>query len=125
MSVSTNPDNYTLRMKQSKFVFLLAQLITWVYSHKGWELTLAEGYVGDTDAKDGDHDGPHMKGGAHYNRVGQDLNLFLDGQWITWHHAAWDAIGAHWLSLHPLCRWGGEFRTRDWNHFSLFHNGKS
>lgn len=125
MSVITNPDNYTLRMKQSKFVFLLAQLITWVYGHKGWELTLSEGYVGDTDAKDGDYDGPHMKGGAHYTRLGQDLNLWIDGQWIRGHHAAWDAIGGYWLSLHPLCRWGGEFRTRDWNHFSLFHEGRS
>lgn len=125
MSVTTNPDNYTLRQKQSLFARLLAQLITWIYSHPTWEVTFAEGFVGDTDAKDGDHDGPHMKGGAHYNRIGQDLNLFVDGKWITGSDPAWDEIGEKWRSLHPLTRWGGDFNSRDWNHFSLFHAGKA
>lgn len=125
MSVINNPENFTLRQKQSLFARLLAQLITWVYSHPGWELTFAEGYVGDTDARDGDYDGPHMKGGAHYKRLGQDINLFVDGKWITGAHPAWDEIGEKWKSLHPLCRWGGDFNARDWNHFSLFHEGRA
>jgi hypothetical protein len=123
--MSVNPDNYTLRQKQSAFALCLAKLITWVYQHPGWEVTFAEGYVGDTDARDGDHDGPHMKGGTHYLRIGQDLNLFIDGEWIRGHHQAWDAIGGYWLSLHPLARWGGTFKSRDWNHVSFEHQGKS
>ena len=125
MSVTTNKDNYTLRQKQALFARLLAQLITWIYTHPGWEVTLSEGYVGDTDARDGDHDGPHLSGGAHYNKLGQDFNLFVDNKWITGSHPAWDEIGAKWLSLHPLCRWGGTFNSRDYNHVSLFHGGKA
>lgn len=125
MSVTTNADNYTLRQRQSLFARLIAQLVTWIYTHPGWEVTFSEGYVGDTDARDGDYDGPHMRNGAHYNKVALDINLFVDGAWITGSHPAWDEIGEKWLSLHPLCRWGGTFHSKDWNHFSVFYNGRS
>lgn len=125
MSVTTNADNYTLRQKQALFARLIAQLISWIYTHPSWEVTLSEGYVGDTDARDGDYDGPHMRGGAHYKKLALDMNLFVDGKWITGGSEAWDEIGEKWKGLHPLCRWGGDFKSRDFNHFSLFHEGKA
>jgi hypothetical protein len=113
----------TLRQKQSAFVKALGDLIAFVYA-KGWELTLSEGYVGDTDAKDGDHDGPHRAGGAHYTRTGIDLNLFIDGKLIAdGDHPAWLEIGAFWKRQHPLARWGGDF-PGDANHFSFEHEGR-
>ncbi len=112
----------TLREKQSAFAFALGKLIAFCYSHPGWAFTMSEGYVGDTDAKDGDHDGPHKAGGAHYNRVGQDLNLFVGGQLISdGSHPAWLELGLFWEKQHELARWGGRFR--DANHFSFEHNG--
>lgn len=116
-------DGMTLRMKQSLFARLLAQLITWIFD-QGWEVTLAEGYVGDTDAADADYDGPHMRSGAHYTRLGQDLSLFVKGEYKPDLCPEWDAIGAKWLSMHPLCRWGGLFKSKDANHVSLFHEGR-
>ena len=41
----------------------------------GYELRMGEGYVGDTDAADGDYDGPHKQGGQHYNRLAMDIML--------------------------------------------------
>lgn len=114
----------TLREKQSAFVKALGDLIVFVYEHPAWALTLSEGYVGDTDGRDGDHDGPHKAGGAHYTRLGIDLNLFIGGQLIRdGGHAAWLEIGAFWKRQHPLARWGGDFG--DSNHLSFFHEGRS
>ena len=107
----------TLKEKQVRFSQLLGVLLVWVYSHPGWELTLGEGQV---DSKTG-----HMVGSLHYIRLAQDLNLFVGGQYITGQHPVWDAIGAFWVSLDPLCRWGGNFASRDYNHISLEHGGKA
>lgn len=113
----------TLRQKQSEFLLALARLILWA-GDQGYEFTLGEGYVADTDAADGDHDGPHMKGGLHYQRLALDLNLFVDGRYITnGEHPAWQAIGRKWKALDSLARWGGDFS--DANHFSFTHGGKA
>lgn len=114
----------TLRQKQSSFAFALAQLIVWIFD-QGWEVTLAEGYVGMTDAADGDYDGPHKRGGQHYCQLAQDLNLFIDGDLIeNGEHPAWAAIGAKWKRLDTLARWGGDF-PGDSNHFSFEHEGRA
>ncbi len=114
---------YTRRELQSLFARLLAQLILWIYA-RGWEVTLAEGYVGDTDGKDFDYDGPHMRAGAHYMRTGQDLNLWVRGEWKRDICPEWDEVGAKWVSMHPLCRWGGNFRSKDANHVSVLCEGR-
>lgn len=105
----------TLRQQQALFVKLLGQLIDFVYE-SGYEFTLGEGYVSS-------HTG-HMVGSLHYKKLAQDLNLFVDGVYITGTHPAWNKIGKYWKSLHPLCAWGGDFSIRDYNHFSLAYGGK-
>lgn len=106
----------------------LGKLITYAYS-KGYEFTLAEGYVGDSINKPSE-DTPHLRHGAHFNRLGIDLNLFIAGVWITnGSHPAWADLAAYWEGLDPLCRSGYNFKDnsgkprRDSNHFSLFHEG--
>lgn len=109
----------TRREKQSLFVRLLAQWITWVYA-QGWALTLAEGYVGDSVPVGGRS--PHRADGGHFKRLAQDMNLFVDSEWIQdGDHPAWQAAGEHWERLHSLCRWGGRFG--DANHLSLIDAG--
>lgn len=112
----------TLRQAQSLFVRLLGLLIHYVYE-KGWELTLSDGHV---SSKTG-----HMPNSLHYVRLAQDLNLFINGQWISdGKHSAWLEIGEFWESLHHLCSWGGrfggdgiKFTGKDSNHFSLNWGG--
>lgn len=116
--------------KQELFAKLLGQLLAWIHSHPTWRVRLAEGFVGYTDGADGDHDGPHMTGGCHYLKLAQDMDLFLVDTagarvHVTRSSPAWQEIGAFWKSLHPLARWGGDFASRDYNHFSVTHEGKA
>ena len=113
----------TLREKQCIFARCLAWLILWIDEH-GWAVSLSEGYVGETDAADGDYDGPHKCGGMHYTKLAQDLNLFVDGLLCRdGEHPAWQAIGKHWKTLHPSARWGGDWG--DANHVSFEHEGRA
>jgi hypothetical protein len=115
----------TLREKQSAFCLALANLIVWAYD-RGYEFTMGEGYVGDTDARDGDHDGPHLRAGMHYKRLAQDLNLFINGEWIRdGDHPAWTEIGVKWESMDSMARWGGRFSNPDANHFSFTEGGRA
>jgi hypothetical protein len=105
----------TLREKQSLFVCLLGRLIAHVYG-RGWELTLGEGYRGDRQG--------HMRGSLHYDRLAQDLNLFINNRWISdGSDPAWLEIGEEWERMHQLCRWGGRFG--DANHFSLADSSRA
>jgi hypothetical protein len=103
--------------KQRLFTRLLGVFLNWVHSHPGWELTLGEGY-------DDDFTG-HMPGSLHYVKLAQDLNLFVDKYYVSTEHPVWDQLGAYWKSLHPLCRWGGDFASKDYNHISIAHDGKA
>lgn len=107
----------TLRQKQSEFALALGKFIVWIY-RQGYELTMGEG---QRDDKQG-----HMAGSLHYVRLAQDLNLFVDGRYITSSdHPVYAKLGVKWKSLHPLARWGGDFKNRDANHFSFTHGGKA
>ena len=107
----------TLRQKQSRFAYLLGILLVWIYAHKGWEVTLGEGH---NDAQVG-----HMPGSLHYQRLAQDLNLFIDGVYIASWHPVWEQIGEFWVNLDSLCRWGGHFDSKDYNHISITEGGKA
>lgn len=120
----------SLGEKQELFARLWMTFLIWFHSHVNWRMRLGEGFVGQTDAADGDYDGPHMQGGAHYNKIGQDFDFFIllpDGtrKHLTTWASEWGECGIYWKSLHPLARWGGDFKSKDYNHFSLFHAGKS
>ena len=121
----------TLRQKQSLFTKLYASLILWVFS-QGWELTLGESF--DKDKKG------HMFNSLHYIGLAADLNLFVNGYYLTNYSEQfkvvdpirkiatgpqWLSIGEKWKSMHSLCRWGGDFASRDYNHFSLLHEGRA
>jgi hypothetical protein len=59
----------------------------------------------------------------HRLKLAGDVNLFLirhDGseEYIT-DSRVHNRAGALWKALHPLCRWGGDFRKKDYNHYSI------
>lgn len=132
----------TLVAKQQLFAKLLAELITWIYA-QGWAVTLADGSIDSprlfrdtvTGVTFKAEDAGHKRGGLHYQRLAQDLNLFVGGEWVRHSaHPAWLAIGRQWESMHTLTRWGGNWDRdgnplepgeHDGNHVSLFHEGRA
>lgn len=128
---ATVNDASPLVLKQQLYSWCVSRLLTWVYDQMvGVRLVMGEQFVGLTDARDGDHDGPHRADGAHYHKTGGDWDLFINctferpqGEYCPdGGHPIWKMIGEKWKSLHPLCRWGGDFASRDSNHLSILHN---
>ena len=100
---------------QQLFCLNIAKLIIWAYD-QGYELTFGESF---------DDDGVgHMKNSNHYIRLAQDLNLFKNNIYLTDSYAYKD-LGTYWKSLNPLNRWGGDFVSKDGNHFSMLWEGRA
>lgn len=113
-----------------EFTDAIAQLLAWAKAEPtlgGYRVAFGEGLVAITDAADGDYDGPHMAGGAHYTGLGMDLMVFNTiGVYIAdGAHPAYRKLGEKWRRLHTLARWGGDFAKADPDHFSLVWDGKA
>jgi len=98
----------SLRKKQSEFAHKVALLLLFAYE-MGFEITLGDAY-----AKTG-----HKVGSFHYKRLAIDLNLFKDGVYLekTEDH---EPLGLFWISIGGT--WGGLFKNKDGNHYSLDEN---
>lgn len=135
-------DKRSLRTLQSLLVRSLARLIEYAYS-RGYELTFGEAFVqsprkvevllpttcpkckapNEIHFKGYAVDRVHMPASLHQARLAVDMNLFVDGAFITnGDDPAWAALGNYWEQLDPACCWGGRFK--DANHFSVTFGGK-
>lgn len=81
------------------------------------KLTQGRGYA---SKKANDAVGGHPES-THLHRLGQDLMLHVDGEWIQGDHPVWHILGEFWKALHPKARWGGDWG--DYNHFSFEWRG--
>ena len=112
----------TLGEKQRLFMRLLGQLLVWAYK-QGYELTGGELERKAAQAAANAASGAGIANSLHLYRLAIDMNLFISGVYQT-DSRAYKPLGDYWKSLHPLCRWGGDFVTRpDGNHFSIEHEG--
>jgi hypothetical protein len=111
----------TLGEKQRLFTKLTGMLIAWSYAN-GYELTYGETMRTSAQALANAASGAGISNSLHLLRLAVDFNLFIDGVWQT-SSEPYKPLGEYWKSLHPLCRWGGDFSRPDGNHFSLEHNG--
>lgn len=112
----------TLRQKQSLFVSLVVELIH--YGHtKGYEFTFGETYRSPEEAARLAGLGKGIRKSLHTQRLAIDLNLFRNGEFLT-KSEDHRPLGEFWKTLHPLCRWGGDFTKPDGNHYSLEHLGR-
>ena len=112
----------SLSNTQQQFTVSLAKLILFADS-KGYDLTVGDAY---RDPRVHGEFGTKRAYGAassvHKKRLASDLNLFVDGKYITdGEHPAYIELGEFWEAVHPLARWGGRFK--DANHFSFEFQG--
>lgn len=124
----------TLREKQSAFARCAAALIQQM-ERSGYEVTFGETYRPPETAALFAKQGKGSKNSLHIQRLAIDLNLFLNGKYLTatedhrifgeW----WEAYG---LKLGLPLYWGGRFVDKkgrpepDGNHYSLSpDNGKT
>ncbi len=98
--------------RQHLFARLLPLLILYMDSN-GYEVTL-----GNTTAP------TNHKNSLHPMKLAIDLNLFLNGKYLR-STKAHEQFGRFWKSLHPLCRWGGDFFKPDGNHYSVEYRGRA
>lgn len=114
----------SLGQKQRLFTQLVAKLINYAYS-QGYELTLGDAYRDPRVHSDmGTKKSYSSANSSHKERLAIDLNLFKSGVYLTTTEAH-KPLGAYWKSLHPDCRWGGDFKTPDGNHYSMTHQGRA
>lgn len=108
--------------KQWLFMRLVPRLV--IKAHElGFELSGGDLYRDPrVHGRIGEKIGYGHKNSAHKAKLAIDLNLFRFETYLedSKHHAE---LGAFWKTLHPLCRWGGDFTVPDGNHYSLFHAG--
>jgi len=114
----------SLSQKQQKFARLVALLIQQA-NHQGFEVTLGEAYRPPEMAQIYAQDDRGIPNSLHTSRLAIDLNLFLNGRYLT-QTEDYRPLGEWWVLQDPDCRWGGHFQSRaDGSHFSLTHGGVS
>lgn len=111
----------TLNQKQALFTRLIAELIVWCFEN-GYEVIGAELYRTKEQAEIYAAQGKGIKNSVHRLKLALDLFRVINGR-VTWDREAYRPIGEKWKTMHPLCRWGGDFRRRDDVHFSFIHRG--
>jgi hypothetical protein len=111
----------TLGEKQRLFTECVGKLIAWAYAH-GYELTFGDAYRAPAQAAANAAAGTGISNSLHCKRLAVDFNLFEAGIYRT-DTASHKPLGTYWKTLHPLCRWGGDFSKPDGNHYSIEHEG--
>ena len=110
--------------KQRLFTQQVGKLIAYAYE-QGYELTLGDAYRDPRlHGELGTKRGYGASKSNHKIRLAIDLNLFVEGEYITdGGHPAYLDLGEFWKGTHELAEWGGGSRN-DANHFSFNHGGQ-
>ena len=112
----------SLSAKQQRFTECLCTLIAYGIG-RGYGFTLGDAYRDPrVHGKMGVKKSYAAAKSVHKMRLAADLNLFVDGDYITdGAHPAYVELGEFWRGIDPDARWGGDFK--DANHFSFEHGG--
>lgn len=121
----TLPKSTTLTLREARCLFSrgLAELVLRA-GDLGFEIAFDEITERVTE-KDPTSD--HMPNSLHHLGLAADLLLYKDGRYLT-SSADYTALGEMWEQMgkdrNVEFTWGGRFKNRDGNHFSLAWQGR-
>ena len=106
----------TLSEQRRLFAKNLAELIDFIYA-RGDECEIEEVKRSAAQAQQNADKGAGIANSLHLIGLAVDLSMFVHGEFRD-DLEAYLAAGEYWKSLHPLNRWGGDFKKIDVDHFS-------
>jgi D-alanyl-D-alanine carboxypeptidase len=106
---------------QEQFAQAAAALIQKA-AQMGYGVTLGEAWRTPEQAQLDANQGIGITHSLHTERLAIDLNLFQNGQYLT-APDAYQELGDWWKSIGPDYRYGGDFKIRDYDHFSITPDG--
>jgi hypothetical protein len=112
-----------LNRKQAEFAYHVATLIVRARDELGIHCVGAEWYRTPEQAKIYAAQGKGITKSNHIVKLALDIFCLDANGAVTWDMAPYEKLGALWKTMHPLARWGGDFKGRDAVHFSFLHNG--
>jgi hypothetical protein len=108
-----------LKDKRVRFTRCLIELVDWANLQPDWEVALGRDY----DEANPDEPLRHMPGSLHYLGLANDLCLYISGVYQN-PTEAYRAMGDYWKMMGADLNWGGDFKKRDGNHFSIAYGGR-
>jgi hypothetical protein len=110
----------SLGSTQREFTQDIADLIQFIYD-SGYECTFGDAFRDPRSHGEMGDSGPYgRRRSAHKQRLAVDLNLFLNGEYLSTTEAH-RPFGEFWKGMHQDNRWGGDFD--DGNHYSRKYGG--
>ena len=111
-----------INQKQATFCYTICLFVVRCKEELGIEFAGAEFFRTPEMAELYAKQGKGIKNSNHRLKLAWDLFRVKNGK-VTWDTEDYREAGELWKTMHPLARWGGDFRRRDAVHFSFEHNG--
>lgn len=113
-----------MKLREARCLFsrLISDLVLWAFE-QGYEVSYEEVKRSKAQADANAASGAGISNSLHLDGLAADLNLYIGGEYQPTSEAHAE-IGAKWKTMHPLCRWGGDFRKPDGNHYSIEWEGR-
>lgn len=113
-----------LREQRCLFTKLTARLVLLVELIPSYEIAYGEVKRSKAQAQANAVSGTGISNSLHLDGLAVDFDLYIEGIWQD-QSSAHEPIGKLWKSIHPLCRWGGDFKPKpDGNHYSTEWQGR-
>ena len=118
----------TLSEAQRLHVRMAGRLLVYLHT-QGYEATWGQTLRTQAEADANAAAGVGISKSLHLIGLAMDINLWRNGVYLT-DSVDYQVLGTYWKSLHPLCRWGGDFKDAqgrpkpDGNHFSIEWEGR-